>query len=71
MVRLSDARQPQTDFQDNTSTESQMVKGRKHPLRYGDASMFLAEQHEADLWKYGSIVVGLALLAHFAWQLLA
>jgi len=48
-----------------------MVKGRKHPLRYGDASMFLAEQHEADLWKYGSIVVGLALLAHFAWQLLA
>jgi hypothetical protein len=70
MIQLPAAGRPQTEIHDNIKAESQMVKRRKHAPRYGDASMFLAEQREADFWKYGSIVVGLALLAHLAWQLL-
>jgi len=46
------------------------VERRLHERRWRDAGFFLIERRNGDLWKYGSILLGVALWAIGGWLFL-
>jgi ribosomal protein L9 len=55
--------------QERRKQERRQQQRRKHERRLRTVRFFVIERRKGDLWKYGSIVLALALLAIVSWLL--